>query len=236
LGQDDHLAGALCESLKHTPKNPTAGKRDDEWMGSVRVVLAVGVLAAVIGGCGSGRATTTAADAQVETGSCQSSGVDGRTTSQSCSFVLSDGQQFRCHKAFEGSTPTARMLEHTKGCVRLPSLKLSPAVRRMTAALDKARSCLTAKGLRALGAPVLPPNPPGSSIPDGELIVGRSAAHAAFIAYYTDAARARQFEGAVARNAQRVHGRVQRRGAVTIIWTHPPTSKLQSTVEACVFR
>ena len=127
------------------------GSDDDERMGYLRVPLVLGALAVVIGGCGSGSARTAAADAQVETGSCQSSGAGGHVVSQSCSFVLNDGQQFRCRQAFEGQTPTARVLEHTKGCVRLRSLVLSPAVRRMIAALDKVRSCLTAKAYACSG-------------------------------------------------------------------------------------
>jgi hypothetical protein len=120
--------------------------------------------------------------------------------------VLSDGQQFRCRQAFEGQTLTARVLVHTKGCVRLRSLVLSPAVRRMIAALDKARTCLTAKGLRALGGPVLPAVSRDSSSADGELVVGSSAAHAVFIAFYTDAARAQRLQASLMRNGRRQLG------------------------------
>ncbi len=203
-------------------------------MGYLRVVVVVGAMAVVVGGCGSGGARTAAADAQVGSGSCQVSGAGGHTTSQSCSFVLSDGQQFRCRQAFEGQTPTARVLEHTKGCVRLPSLKLSPVERRMIAALDKARSCLTAKGIRALGAPVLPPNPPGSSSADGEIVVGRSAADVVFMAFYTNTARAQQLEASLMRNAHRLKGQVERHGAVTVLWVHPP-SGVRAAVRACAF-
>jgi len=213
---------------------PTRESEDDELMGYLRVVVVVGAMAVVVGGCGSGSVRTAAADAQVESGSCQVSGVGGHTTSQSCSFVLSDGQQFRCRQAFEGQTPTARVLEHTKGCVRLPSLKLSPAERRMIAALDKARGCLTAKGIRALGAPVLPPNPPGSDSADGEIVVGRSAADVVFIAFYTNTARAQQLEASLMRNAHRFKGQVERHGAVTVLWVHPP-SGVRAAVRACAF-
>jgi hypothetical protein len=87
---------------------------DDERMRYLRVPLVLMALAVVVGGCGSGSTRMAVADAQVESGSCQSSGAGGRVVSQSCSFVLSDGQQFRCQKAFRGQTPTARVLEHTK--------------------------------------------------------------------------------------------------------------------------
>ena len=205
-------------------------------MGYLRVALVLGTLAVVIVtvSCGSGRAPTAAADAQVETGSCQSSGVGGHGVSQSCSFVLSDGQQFRCRQAFEGQTLTARVLVHTKGCVRLRSLVLSPAVRRMIAALDKARTCLTAKGLRALGGPVLPAVSRDSSSADGELVVGRSAAHAVFIAFYTDAARAQRLQASLMRDGRRLKGQVQRRGAVTVLWIHPP-SGIRAAVQTCAF-
>ncbi|MDQ2759511.1 MAG: hypothetical protein M3Y17_03485 [Actinomycetota bacterium] len=198
------------------------------------VVLAVGMLVVAVGGCGSGGARTAGAGAQVETSSCQSSGADGHVTSQSCSFVLSDGQQFRCHKAFEGSTPTARVLEHTKGCVGLPSLKLFPAVRRMIAGLGKAQRCLTAKGVRVVGGPVLPPVSPRSSSPDGELALSRSAADAVFIAFYTDAARAQRLQAVLIQSARRVKGQVERHGAVTVLWIHPP-SGIRAAVQACAF-
>ncbi len=200
----------------------------------LRVGLAVWVLTAAIGGCGSGSKPAAAADAQVEAGSCQSSGIDGHTTSQSCSFILSDGQQFRCQKAFAGHSPTARVLEHTTGCVRLRSLVLSPAVRRMIAALDRTPSCLTAKGVRALGGPVLPPPSPSSSSADGEIFVGRSAAHAVFIAFYTRAARAQRLQAGLLSNARRLNGQVERQGAVTVLWLHP-RSGVQAAVRACAF-
>ncbi|MGI8714720.1 MAG: hypothetical protein ACR2NR_16380 [Solirubrobacteraceae bacterium] len=160
-------------------------------------MFAVGVLAVAVGGCGSGAAQTTAADAQVESSNCHIAGAGGHVTSQSCDFVLSDGQQFCCHKAFAGQTPTARTLAHAKDCLRLRSLRLSPAVRAVVAAVDQARRCLTARGLHPIGAPVLPPNPPGSSSADGELVVGRTTimrktTPGAFIAFYTDAATARE--------------------------------------------
>lgn len=203
-------------------------------MGYLRVVVVAGAMAAVLGGCGSRGARVAAADAQVVSASCQESGVAGHTTSQSCSFVLSDGQQFRCRQAFEGQTPKARVLEHTKGCARSPSLKLSPAERGMIAALAKARRCLTAKGIGALGAPVLPPNPPGSSSADGEIVVGRSATHVVFIAFYTSTARAEQLEASLMRNAHGLNGQVERHGAVSVVWIHP-AGGVRAAVRACAF-
>ncbi len=104
----------------------------------------------------------------------------------------------------------------------------------MAAALYKARSCLTVKGLRALGAPVLPPPSPSSSSADGEIVVGKSAAHAVFIAFYTDAARAQRLQAGLLSNARRLKGQVERRGAVTVLSLHPPNS-VQAAVRACTF-
>jgi hypothetical protein len=132
-------------------------------------------MAAAVAGCGSAGARTTAAGARVQSGTCQSAVADGRTVSQSCDFVLSDGQRFRCRDAFEGQTPTARTLERTSGCVRLASLKLSATERAMITALDTARSCLTAKRLRVVGVPVLPPNPPSANMAAGELVISSRA-------------------------------------------------------------
>ena len=47
-------------------------------MGYLRIMVVVRALAVVVGGCGSGSARTAAADAQVESGSCQVSGAGGR--------------------------------------------------------------------------------------------------------------------------------------------------------------
>lgn len=105
----------------------------------------------------------------------------------------------------------------------------------MITALDRARGCLTARGLRAVGEPVLPPSPPGSTIADGEILLS-SSIHPTFIAFYTDAGRARRLEPRVVQNARRVGGQVERRGAVTILWTHTPTRSLRGTVEGCAFR
>ena len=201
----------------------------------LRVAIVGGLLAFAIGGCGSGDTRTATTGAEVVSGECPSASASGRTVSQSCVLVLSDGQQFRCPTAFEGQTPIAHELERAKGCVRLASLTLSPAVRSMTTTLDVARGCLTRKGLRVLGGPVLPPNPAGSSAADGELVVVNDH-HPAFIAYYTDASRARRLEAAVVQNAHRFGGRVEPRGAETIIWTRAPTGTVRYAVEGCVFR
>ncbi|MHB8490873.1 MAG: hypothetical protein ACYDA6_01485, partial [Solirubrobacteraceae bacterium] len=123
-------------------------------------------------------------------------------------------------------------LEHARGCVRIPSLVISPGVGAVIAAIAKTRTCLIANGLRAIGGPVLPPNPPGSSSAEGELLVGNPASDA-FIAFYTDAGKARRLEAGVARNARRFGAQVERHGAVTVVWARPPASPLRRAVEAC---
>jgi hypothetical protein len=116
----------------------------------------------------------------------------------------------------------------------MPSLVIPAAVRGITAAIAKARSCLTAAGLHAVGAPVIPPNPPGSISADGEVVVSATPI-AVFVAFYTDAAKAQRLESELTRNATRIGGQVERRGAVTVLWTRPPVAKLRHTVEACAF-
>jgi hypothetical protein len=104
----------------------------------------------------------------------------------------------------------------------------------MIVALDNARSCLTTKGLRALGGPVLPPSRSGSSSADGELVVGRSPMHVVFIAFYTDAAKAQRLQAGLMQNARRLETQVERRGAVTVLSIHP-LSGSRAAVQACAF-
>ncbi len=85
---------------------------------------------------------------------------------------------------------------------------------------------------------MLPPNPPGSSSADGELVVGktairRKAAPDAFIAFYTDAAKARRPPAELMRNARRLGGQIERYEAVTILWLHRPASGLRAAVHTC---
>jgi hypothetical protein len=117
----------------------------------------------------------------------------------------------------------------------MPSLVIPAAVRAVTAAITKARGCLTAAGLHAVGGPVIPPNPAGSTSADGEVVVSGSPV-AVFVAFYTDAGKAQRLESEVTRNATRIGGQVERRGAVTVLWTRPPSAKFRHTVEACAFR
>jgi hypothetical protein len=38
------------------------------------------------------------------------------------------------------------------------------------------------------------------------------------------------------RNAQRLGGVVERRGAVTVFWTHRPAAQTRAALETCAFR
>jgi hypothetical protein len=195
--------------------------------GTLVGTAAAGLLVIAVASCGSQAARTTAA-ADVVSGSCMSSGINGHTTSESCEFVLSDGRRFRCPHELKGP-PTSRALK-AAGCVQLRSLVLSAAQRSLISKVDRARNCLRGKGLRAFGGPVLPVN---SQTADGEIVV--SSPHPTFVAFYSDVAKARRVESSAARSV-RFHGLVEDRGTVRIIWTHAPTSALRSAVEACSFR
>ena len=54
-------------------------------------------------------------------------------------------------------------------------------------------------------------------------------------AFYLDPAKAKRFEPHLARDAQNFGGQVERRGAVTVVWTRPPTGDLRNSVQACAF-
>ena len=149
--------------------------------------------------------------------------------SQSCQFVLSDGRQFRCPSQPK-APPNATDLR-AAGCVKLPSLKVSAAQRSTFAAVYAASRCLTGRGLRVAGGPILPAHP---QTPDGELVVGSS--HPAFVASYRDVAKAARLSSAVMRHARAFHGQVEQRGAVTIVWAAAPSGGVRRAVEGCVYR
>jgi hypothetical protein len=203
------------------------------------------------GGCGSaasGPAPTAAGPArgvtpvaQVTEASCGPEGVahDRRFTSP-CLFMLVDGRRFRCPQRFARAVQTAGSLEHSRACVAIAPVRLGAAVRRVTATIEAAQSCLTAHKVRAIGGPVLPVGVPalhapavGQNGPDGELIAGYLP-RGALLAFYRDVAKAVRLEPAIINNARRIHAQVQRRGATTIFWWRPPDTTLRSAVQACV--
>jgi hypothetical protein len=149
-------------------------------------------------------------------------------------FVLSDGRRFSCPgSAFARSTPSAAELGRAKACIALRRLRIPQSSQKVFAAITKARTCLASKGFRVAGGPVFPPDSRGPSGPDGELIVNTAAQ--AFIAFYTDSAKAKRLQVEIVQNAKRFGGQVERRDAVTIVWVKPPSSTLRNGLEACVF-
>lgn len=62
----------------------------------------------------------------------------------------------------------------------------------------------------------------------------RKAAPGAFIAFYTDTDKARRLQAGLMRNARRLGGQIERHGAVTVLWVHPPASGLRTAVHTCV--
>src|SRR5260370_37751939 len=139
-----------------------------------------------------------------------------------CTFVLTDGRRYRCSgSAFARSTPSPSMLEHAKGCVQLRRIVMSASMRAVAAKIDVARACLTRNGLRVTGGPAFPPERSSPSSPDGELLAGTVGA---FIAFYTDPAKAQRLEPQGIQSAKRHGWRAEPPGAGRRLWIHPPSS------------
>lgn len=171
---------------------------------------------------------------QVSSVSCTSSaGVTG-VVAQSCVFTLSDGRRFSCPDALTRTTQTAAGLEHAKACTRLTSLPIPASSRPIFAALERVRSCLTSRGLRVVGGPIIGLGATTPDTPLGELIVVRDRAPT-FIAFYKSSQAARRSEPTLIQNAQRLGGVVARRGAVAVLWSRPPANDRRAAVEACAF-
>jgi hypothetical protein len=194
-----------------------------------RLPAAVGLFLLVgLSACGSS-APLASPSAQLASGFCMANGASGRPTKQSCVYVLSDGERFRC-PAQLGGPPLSEALRRAR-CVKLRSLELSSAQRSVIGSIAAARRCLGAARLVAHGSAVLPGS---ASSPDGEIVI--SSAHPTFVAFYTSAAKASRLEPAVRLNLKHSRGMVERRGAVTIVWSAAPASRLRRVVETCVFR
>ena len=198
-----------------------------------------GLVALVTAGCG---ATTTRSNvtgtgqatryAQAVNASCNTSAVNGKPVKASCVFVLADGRRFSCPPRFAQSVQTASSLKRSTSCRTIAPRHLSAAVRRVTAAIESARACLTSHKVRTIGNAVLPPLARPNS-PDGELIAGYLP-NGALIAFYRSIEKAKRLEPALLRNARRLHSQVERAGAVTIFWPRPPTATLRRAVQACL--
>jgi hypothetical protein len=152
------------------------------------------------------------------------------TTSQSCVYVLSDGQRFRCPGALSRTLRTLSSLEHTKACVQLSKLVVPAATQAVSAAIERARTCLKVQHLSVTGGPVVPAQGPNK--PNGELIVGNGYPEA-FVAFYENSAVAQRKEPTILRRAKRLGGEVERHGAVTVIWVRPPQPQLRQSLQAC---
>ena len=184
---------------------------------------------------------------QVSSATCEISGggfVSGpvRPNEESCTYVLSDGQRFRCPGPIGHMTPSVTNLEHSKTCVQLSKLVVPAANQRVVAAIETARSCLAAQHLYVNGGPaVLAPVPGGrggaiapraQQRPLGELDVTNGLGEA-LIGFYEDPAAAKSHEAAAAQRANRFAGEVERQGAVTIIWIGSASLKLRRGLQAC---
>jgi hypothetical protein len=197
-------------------------------MRRVSVLLSLGTCL-MIAGCGGSHPTSRTT--QVNSASCEATGAPGKPSRQSCTFVLNDGRRLGCNRSINGPTPSVPQLLRD-GCRWLAPLKLSRSMRAVIARIDRDRGCLTSRGLRAAGGPAFPSRPPDRTQPDGELVI--SSAHPTFIAFYTDAAKAKRIEPALKRDDSGKHVLLERRGAVTIAWTQAPAGDLHHTVWGCV--
>jgi hypothetical protein len=200
-------------------------------MGRLAALLCAGICLLAAGCGGSHAATTTSADFQENSASCEASGAAGKPTTYSCTFVLNDGRRLGCNRTFIGPTPSVPELLRD-GCRWLTRLKLSRSMRAVIARIDRARSCLTSRRLRATGGPAFPTRPRDAAQPDGELVI--SSSHPEFIAFYTDAARARRIEPVLRGDDSRKHVLLERRGAVTVVWSQSPADELRHAVWGCV--
>jgi hypothetical protein len=151
-----------------------------------------------------------------------------------CEFVSRDGRRFKClGRRFELSHPNASGLAHDKACTPLSRLPVQVVPSRLLTALARARACLTNHGFRVTGG-TLGPGERTPSTPEAELIAGNRS-DGAFIAFYTDSRSAQRIEPELTPFAHRFGGRVERRGAVTVVWIRPPASGLRTSVQACAF-
>ncbi len=133
-------------------------------------------------------------------------------------------------------TPSTSQLEHANGCVPLSRLVTSASLRAVAARIDVVRACLRNRGLRVTGGPAFPSTPATPHSPDGELIAGAANTGGAFVAFYGTPDKAKRLEPEVRRNAARFGGQVERHGAVTVLWIHPPSSTARTTMEKCAFQ
>jgi hypothetical protein len=171
--------------------------------------------------------------------SASSMSTPGSPEVRYCVFILPDGQRFKCNMAsFEASAPTVGEVEASKSCVRLRRVSVPTASAHVVRAIAKARACLASHRFYVRGGAV-PPEGHGPGGPEGELIAGGPKGElkpgAALIAFYADARIAERAEPEVLRNVRDFEGKVDRHGAVTILWLQSPTNRVRADLQACAF-
>jgi hypothetical protein len=197
--------------------------------------LVAGILISRASGCGGAAepapptaiGPTGVAAEKLEAQSCSAKTLtDGPHAVRHCEFELPDGRRFSCNMAsFPESAPTAGEVEASKSCVALAPAASATAIE----AIAQTQACLRSDGLEVKGGPV-PPAGHGQGGPEGELVVGD-----ALIAFYADERFAQRAEPEVRRNAGGFGGKLERRGAVTVLWIHSPANALRARVLACLF-
>jgi hypothetical protein len=146
-----------------------------------------------------------------------------------CEYVFPDGRRFNCNMAYlHTSTPTVSEVESSKACVPLPRLPPPRVSHAVVKAIGRVRACLRHAGLAVKGGPV-PPEGRDPGGPEGELIIG-----GALIAFYIDPSTAKRAEAEVRHEVRRLHGEVERRGGVTVLWLATPPEDLRAKVRRCV--
>lgn len=198
-----------------------------------RGALAIAVAALVAAGPALAAAGVFESGLQVTSSTCSASGgsADAGPTA-ACTFALSDGRRFACPESMALTHPSAGDVVRARSCSRLPPATGTPAG---NAAVARVRHCLAVRRLRSRGGPAPSSGAREGSGPDGELVVG-DAGTGAIAAFYPSARVARQLERGVRQRARRFGGQVERRGAVTVVWTRSPASAVRAAVRHCLPR
>jgi hypothetical protein len=195
-----------------------------------------GALSAIaIGGAialSSGSAPAASSHLQIDSVSCLETSAPGHPAHGACTYLLTDGRRFKCPLRFSERRQTPTSLERARACRPLRPFHIPAAWKPVFTHLYAVQACLARKGVSTSGGPFLE-GPRPRTRPIGELIT--KTRPTAFIAFYTTARVAKRAEPQVLASARRIGGRVQRRGAVTVLWTKPPAARQRATAEACAF-
>ena len=152
----DSPAASASPAPGMRPERARRGRR-----GPLGLIAAVLVLLGASAGALAATGVLGGAPLRVSSASCEISGggfTSGpmRANEESCTYVLSDGQRFRCPGPIGHMTPSVTNLEHSKTCVQLSKLPVPPGKQRVFAAIQTARTCLAAQHLSVSGGPVFP--------------------------------------------------------------------------------